>query len=44
MKKVILVTGASAGIGKEFAKELLKDGHIVSGASRRLEKMEMIRH
>jgi short-subunit dehydrogenase len=43
MKKVILVTGASAGIGKEFAKELLKDGHIVYGAARKVEKMEDIR-
>src|ERR1700712_5218897 len=43
MKKVILVTGASAGMGKEFAKELLKDGHIVYGAARRTEKMEDIR-
>jgi short-subunit dehydrogenase len=42
MKKVILVTGASAGIGKEFAKELLKDGHIVYGAARRVDKMEDI--
>ena len=43
MKRVILVTGASAGIGKEFAKELLKDGHIVYGAARKVEKMEDIR-
>lgn len=43
MKKVILITGASAGMGKEFAKELLKDGHIVYGAARRVEKMEDIK-
>ncbi len=43
MKKVILVTGASAGIGKDFAKHLLQDGHIVYGAARRLDKMEDIR-
>src|ERR1700760_3311653 len=40
MKKVILITGASAGMGKEFARELQKDGHIVYGAARRVEKME----
>jgi short-subunit dehydrogenase len=43
MKKVILITGASAGMGKEFAKELLKDGHIVYGAARRLDKMDDIK-
>lgn len=42
MKKVILITGASAGMGKEFAKELLKDGHIVYGAARRVDKMHDI--
>jgi short-subunit dehydrogenase len=43
MKKVILITGASAGMGKEFAKSLLSDGHIVYGAARRVDKMEDIR-
>jgi short-subunit dehydrogenase len=38
-KKVILITGASAGMGKEFAKDLLKTGHIVYGAARRVDKM-----
>ena len=42
-KKVILVTGASAGMGKEFARHLLQDGHIVYGAARRLDKMEDIK-
>ena len=40
MKKVILVTGASAGMGKAFAGELHKDGNIVYGAARRVDKME----
>ena len=43
MKNVVLVTGASAGMGKEFAIELLKDGHIVYGAARRVDKMEDIK-
>jgi len=43
MKNVILVTGASAGMGKEFAIELLKDGHIVYGAARRVDKMDDIK-
>jgi short-subunit dehydrogenase len=43
MKNVILITGASAGMGKEFAIELLKDGHIVYGAARRVDKMDDIK-
>jgi len=43
LKKVILITGASAGMGKEFAKELLTDGHIVYGAARRIDKMADIK-
>ncbi len=38
MNEVILVTGASSGIGKETAKLLAQKGYIVYGASRRLEK------
>ncbi|MEW8051220.1 MAG: oxidoreductase [Candidatus Thiodiazotropha sp.] len=37
--KVILVTGASAGMGKATAKKLINEGHIVYGAARRLERM-----
>jgi NADP-dependent 3-hydroxy acid dehydrogenase YdfG len=40
MKKVILVTGASSGIGKATAQQLIKEGHIVYGAARRIEKMK----
>jgi short-subunit dehydrogenase len=43
MKNVILITGASAGMGKEFAMALLKDGHTVYGAARRLDKMDDIK-
>lgn len=39
MKKVILITGASSGMGKEVARKLIKDGHIVYGVARRTEKM-----
>lgn len=42
IKKVILITGASAGMGKDFAQSLIKDGHTVYGAARRVEKMKDI--
>ncbi len=38
-KKVALVTGASAGIGKAIVRQLLKDGWTVYGGARRVEKM-----
>jgi short-subunit dehydrogenase len=37
--KVCLVTGASAGIGHAIALELLRAGHVVYGAARRVHKM-----
>ena len=39
MKKVIIITGASSGIGKAAAMQLIKEGHTVYGAARRVEKM-----
>lgn len=42
MKKVILITGASSGIGKDTALSLIKEDHIVYGAARRLEMMQDI--
>jgi short-subunit dehydrogenase len=38
-KNVILITGASSGIGKSTARQLLSEGYIVYGAARRVEKM-----
>lgn len=40
MKKVVLITGASAGIGKETAAFLQKNGYIVYGAARRVDKLK----
>jgi short-subunit dehydrogenase len=37
--KVVLVTGASSGIGKAIALQLISDGLIVYVAARRMEKM-----
>lgn len=38
--KIVLVTGASSGIGKATARQLLKDGHTVYVVARRVEQME----
>lgn len=41
-KRVALVTGASAGIGKAIVRQLLGDGWTVYGAARRVENMSDI--
>ena len=40
--KVILVTGASSGMGKDGALRLIADGHIVYGVARRRDRMQDI--
>lgn len=40
MKKVILITGASSGIGRQTVIALAQQGHIVYGAARRLDKLQ----
>lgn len=40
MKKVILITGASSGMGKASAIQLIKEGHTVYTAARRIDQMQ----
>ena len=42
MQKVALVTGASAGLGVEFARQLSKRGHRLVLAARRRERLERL--
>lgn len=39
-KKVILITGASSGMGKETAKALIRKGHTVYAVARRIDLMQ----
>ena len=41
--KVILLTGASSGIGYDAAQTLARQGHRVYAAARRLELMEPLK-
>lgn len=40
MSKVIVITGASSGIGKETARQLIAEGHKVYVAARRVDQMQ----
>lgn len=42
-KKVILITGASSGMGKETAKTLIQQGHTVYTVARRIDEMKDIK-
>lgn len=44
MKKTVLITGASAGIGKATSIYLAQNGYNVYGAARRLEKMNELKN
>jgi len=43
MKKKILITGASSGIGAACVREFAKDGHKIIALARRLEKLEQLK-
>lgn len=43
LKKIALITGASAGFGEAIASQLIRDGYCVILAARRLNKLEDLR-
>lgn len=43
MKKTVLVTGASSGIGKATAEKLLNDGYVVYASARDIDKLKHLK-
>jgi len=41
-KRVALITGASSGMGKDFALRLIAEGYTVYAAARRVDRMKDI--
>jgi NAD(P)-dependent dehydrogenase (short-subunit alcohol dehydrogenase family) len=41
-RPVALITGASSGMGRDFALRLLREGYVVYGAARRVDRMQDI--
>jgi 3-hydroxy acid dehydrogenase/malonic semialdehyde reductase len=43
MTETILITGATAGMGEAMTRRLVRDGHRVIAAGRRIDRLEMLR-
>ena len=42
-KDIVLVTGASPGMGRETAIKLAKEGYVVYAAARRIDKLSELK-
>lgn len=43
MKKTVLITGVSKGLGRALALEMAKSGHAIIGCSRSQDKLDSLR-
>ena len=43
MRKIVVITGASSGLGTELAKEAVSSGYSVVLIARRVERLEQIK-